>query len=148
MNDDNLPALHPVRAKRIPHGSWLPAGIETLPPGWVNVRLWARDESGRELYTTEPCPGIVCFESTVTEVVLTEADADGSRWDENGEEYDEHPVVVDTVAANPPHRHRHYVGPDWLPAYLGGGYVGTVPADFVPQLLAEHGYADAISAMW
>lgn len=141
---DNFPALHPVHANRIPHESWRPAGIETLPAGWVNVRLWARDESGRELYTTEPCPGIVHIESSVTEIVLTEADPDGSIWDQDGELYDEHPVVIDTLPAVPRHRARHYVAPDWEPAYLGGGYLGTVPSDQVPQLLAEQGFADAI----
>ncbi|MCV7176158.1 hypothetical protein [Mycolicibacterium sphagni] len=144
MNDDNHPALHPVRANRIPDGSWRPAGIETLPPDWVNVRLWARDESGREIYITEPCPGIVHIESSVTEIVLTEADVDENLYDEDGEPYDPRPVVIDTVAADPPHLHRHYVSPDWLPAYLGGGYVGTVPDDQVAQLLARQGFADAI----
>jgi hypothetical protein len=144
MNDDNHAALHAVRANRIPSESWLPAGMETLPSGWVNVRLWDCDESGRERYRTEPCPGIVHVESSVTEVVLTEADDDGSIWDENGEQYDEHPVVVDTLVADPPHRHRHFVGPDWLPACRDGGYVGTAPADQVRQLLTEQGFADAI----
>ncbi|MFV8316276.1 hypothetical protein [Mycobacterium sp. 23] len=144
MNDDNRPALHPVRANRIPRGSWRPAGVETLPPGWVNVRLWACDELGRELYITEPCPGIVHSESRVTEIVLTEADIDENLWDEDGELYDSWPVVIDTVAADPPHGRRHYVDPDWLPAYIGGGYIGTVPADQVPQLLVRQGFADAI----
>lgn len=110
----------------------------------MNVRLWARDESGRELYVTEPCPGFVNIESSVTEIILTQADVDENLWDENSEPYEAHPVVIYAVAADPPHLHRHYVDPDWLPAYRGGGYVGTVPADRVPRLLAEQGFADAI----
>ncbi len=144
MNDDNRPALHPVHVNHIPQGSWRPAGIETLPPGWVNVRLWARDELGRELYTTDPCPGIVHLESSVTEIVLTVADVDGNLWDEDGVPYDSEPVVIDTVAVDPPHRRSHYVDPDWLPACRGGGYIGTALTDQVPQLLVGQGFADAI----
>lgn len=115
--DDDQPPLHPVHARLIPHHSWIPAAIEALPKGWVNVRLWARDKSGRDTYITEPCPGILRYESGVTEIVLTEADAAENLWDDNGEAYDPHPVVIDTVAADPPHVRRHYVDPDWLPAY-------------------------------
>jgi len=144
MTDYDTPPLRPVHATRIPWESWRPAGIELLPPGWVNVRLRERDALGREVYITEPCPGIVHTESAVTETVLQHADPGGSVWDENGELYDEHPVVVDTIAADPPHRTRYYVAPDWEPAYLGGGYLGSCPLDMVNELLAERGYADAI----
>ena len=143
-HDDNLPPLCAAFARVIPDYSWVPAGMEVLPPGWVNVRLWGRDELGRDIYITEACPGIVHTESNVTEIVFTKADVYGNFLDDNGEPYDTHPVVVDTVAAHPPHLRRHDVGPDWLPVYHGGGYVGTVPGDQVPHLLAEHGFADAI----
>lgn len=142
---DDKPPLHPVRAEQIPNNSWVPAGIDVLPPGWVNVRIWSYDEAlGRDLYVTEPCPGRLHFESTVTEQVIQLADPDGELFSEWGEPYDPHPVVVDTVVADPPHRHSQYVDPTWQVAIVGGGYIGTCRTDQVRALLTEHGFAEAI----
>ncbi|MEW5810890.1 MAG: hypothetical protein AB1925_15710 [Actinomycetota bacterium] len=130
---------------RVPHQSFVPAGIETLPAGWVNVRLWSYDEAlGRELYVTEPCPGILHFESRITEHVIQKAGPDGELFDQYGEPYDHHPVVVDTEVADPPHRFSQFVDPTWQVAHLGGGYLGTCTTDTVGELLAEHGFAEAI----
>ncbi|MCF6386532.1 hypothetical protein L2K20_06075 [Mycobacterium sp. MBM] len=142
---DHIPELHTVHARRIHPDSWVPAGIETLPTGMVNVRLYDHDFAvGRDTYVIEPCPGIIHLESTVTQVVLVGADADGELWDEHGQPYDEHPVVIGTEIADPPHQTRHYADPQWRPSYVGGGYLGTCRADKVPALLVEHGFPDAV----
>jgi len=142
--DDN-PPLHTVQAQRIPNDSWILAGMETLPQGWVNVRIWCYDETlNRDLYVTDECPGILHFESSVTETVLQDADPDGSLFTEYGDPWDDQPVVIATQLADPPHRHRHYADSDWKPALLGGGYLGTCPQMFVRKVLAEHGFANAI----
>lgn len=144
-NYDDTPPLHPVRTTRIPHWSFVPAAIEALPPGWVNVRIWSHDEAlGRDLYVTEPCPGMLHFESTITQHVVQEAGPDGELYDQYGEPYDRHPVVVDTAVADPPHRYSQHVDPTWQVAMLGGGYLGTCKTEDVSALLAEHGFAEAI----
>ncbi|BDY31390.1 hypothetical protein [Mycolicibacterium mageritense] len=146
MIDEN-PPLHPVQAERIPHDSWVPASIELLPADWVNVRIFSYDPIlGRDLYVTDTCPGILHFESAVTEKVIQYADGDGNLFDpEFGEAYDSRPVVVGVEVADPPHRWHHHVDPSWLPAYAGGGYLGSCPQDQVRKLLTEHGFADAIA---
>lgn len=142
--DDN-PPLHSVRAERIPHASWVLAGIEPLPPGWLNVRLWSYDQVlGRDLYTTDSCPGVLHFESATTEVVIADADPSGSLLTENGDLWDDRPVVVATHIADPPHRIKQFADSTWQPAYVAGGYLGSCPADLVTELLAEHGFAEAI----
>lgn len=142
---DDHPPLHPVRAERIPNHSWVLAGIEPLPPGWVNVRIWSYDEElDRDLYVTDECPGVLHFESRVTETVIADADPGGSLYTEWGDPWDDYPVVVATDVADPPHRCRQFADPRWRPAYLGGGYLGSCPADMVPEVLAAHGFAEAI----
>jgi len=145
MTTDETPKLYPTRYRRPAPGSWTPAAMEQLPPGWVNVRIWSFDEAlGRNLYTVEACPGVLHEESEWTEAVLSWADENGEIIDENGELYDLHPVVIELERQNPPSRHRHFVDPQWNPAYRGGGYLGSCPADMVADLLAEHGQEDAI----
>lgn len=145
MYDDTPPPLHTVHARRIHPDSWVPAGIEALPAGSVNVRLYDHDvTTGRDTYTTEHCPGIIHLESAITEIVLVGADPDGELWDDNGSPYDDHPVVIATEIADPPHRTQHYADPQWRPAIVGGGYLGTCTTDKVPQLLTEQGFPQAI----
>lgn len=127
-------------------GSWVPAGIEVLPDGWVNVRLYAHDRIlGRDLYTTDTCPAVLHVESTVTERVLQFADPNGDLFDnETGEPWDDHPTVVEVAVADPPHRYRYYLDPSWKPAQLGGGYLASCPRAEVQKVLTENGFADAI----
>ena len=140
LDDDTRPPLHTIKARRIHPDTWVPAGIEALPAGMLNVRIWDADS-----YTTEPCPGIVHLESAVTEVVLVGADPDGELFDnETGELWDDDPAVVGTEPADPPHRTKHYADPQWRPAYVGGGYLGTCSTDQVRQLLTKHGFPNAI----
>lgn len=136
---DAPPPLHTVHVERVPYGSWVLAGIETLPPGWVNVRLFDHDKTlGLERYTVETCPGVLHFESTAVEIFLQNAAPGGDLFDEFGVEYDEHPDLIGTRVADPPHRYHYHVAPDWRNAILGGGYLGTCLADRVPELLAAH----------
>jgi hypothetical protein len=142
---DENPPLHPVRTERIPYSSWTPSGLESLPPGWVNVRIWSYDRIlGCDLYVVEECPGILHLESTVTETVLQLADPDDNLFTQYGDPWDDQPVVIDTSTAEPPHQHKEFVDPTWKAAYLDGGYLGTCPADMVAELLADNGFADAI----
>ncbi len=142
---DEHPPLHRVHAERIPYESWALAGIEALPPGWVNVRIWSYDQTlGRDLYVTEVCPGILHFESTVTQHVMQYADPDGNLYSEWGEPYDDKPTITGTLIADPPHRHHQHADPTWRPAYMAGGYLGTTTIDRVAELLTEHGYPDAV----
>jgi len=141
---DDEPKLHPIRTTRIPHTSWVPAGIELLD-GWVNVRIWSHDRVlGRDLYVTEPCPGLLHMESTVTEVVVQYADDDDNIFNEWGDMYDDRPVVIDTLTADPPHTWSQHVDPDWQLSYVQGGCIGSCPADKVPELLAEQGFGNAM----
>ncbi len=142
---DDKPVLHPVRTERIPYGSWQLAGIETLPAGWVNIRIWSYDRTlGCDLYVVEPCPGVLHLESTVTEHVIQYADPDGSFWTKFGDAYDESPKLVSIEVADPPHRYREFADPSWHPAFKAGGYIGTCPVDLVLETLTQHGFADAI----
>ncbi len=146
IDHDETPPLHPIRTERIPTHSWVPAGIELLPEDWVNVRIWSYDRIlGRDLYVTDACPGIVHLESAVTEKVLQYADPDGELFHpEYGEPYDHNPIVVGVEVADPPHKWHHHLDPDWKPAYMDGGYLESCPRDRVSEVLAAHGFADAI----
>lgn len=142
---DETPLLYPTAYSRPAPNMWRPAGIESLPPGWVNVRIWSYDRIlNADLYIIDECPGLIHQENTIVETVKSWADADGEITDEYGELYDPEPVVIATEAVEPPARHRHFVDASWQPAYLGGGYIGTCIIDMVSELLAEHGFADAI----
>jgi len=142
---DDDPPLHPVHAKRIPYGSWTLAGIESLPAGWCNVRIWSYDRTlNRDLFVTETCPGILYFESTVTETVRQLAAPDGSLLTQYGDPWDDSPVVLATAVVDPPHRHKQYADPEWKPAYVAGGYLGSCPVDLVRAVLTEHGFPEAI----
>lgn len=139
-----LPTLHPITYRRPAPGSWRPAGIEALPAGWVNVRLHSRDaDRGVDLYTVEPCPGILHEESHTIETVRAMA-VNGELLNEYGEPHDPNPVIVSAEPADPPAAISHHVAPDWRPAYLGGGYLGTCRAESVAELLAEQGFGDAM----
>lgn len=83
-------------------------------------------------------------ENSVEERVLSWADGDGEIIDPDGCPYDPHPVVVVSETVDPPATVRHFAGPDWRPAYLGGGYLGSCPVDLVTELLDEHGQGNAI----
>lgn len=143
---DELPALFPTRYTRPASNTWQLAAIEPLPPGWVNVRIWSYDYIlGVNLWVTDASPGLVHEDNNVTEHVLSWADSDGEIvCPEFGYLYDEYPVVVATTDAEPPWQRKHFADPDWRPAYLGGGYLGSCPADLVPDVLAEHGMSDAV----
>lgn len=137
------PTLHPIIYRRPAPDSWRPAGIEPLD-GWVNVRIHSHDHTrGVDLYTVEPCPGILYEESHTTEIVKAMT-VNGELFNEYGEMHDRNPVIVSTEPADPPGVMSHYVAPDWRPAYSGGGYLGSCPADRVAELLADNGFADAI----
>lgn len=143
-NDEN-PPLHPILTEHIPNDSWVPAAMALMPDGWVNVHIWAYDRIlGCDLYVVEHCPGILHFESTVTEKVIQQADDDGELFSEWGCPYDDHPVVVGVETADPPHRYSVHVDPHWKPAYLVGGYLDSCPQDRVREVLVAHGFADAI----
>ena len=134
--------LHTIHIRHVPENSWCPAGVEPLPPGFVNVYLLRADDDGHEMYALDSCPGSITSESAVTEVVEMRADPLGSVFDDNFQLYAE-PVVVSRVTENPPHHRRHYVDQTWLPADRRPGYLRTVRTDRVPDLLASTGHADA-----
>lgn len=145
MSDTTGPPLHPVRAERIPYRSWRLAGIETLPAGWVNIRIWSYDRTlGCDLYIVEDCPGVLHFESSVTETVLHYAAPDGSLFTEWGDPHDDHTVVVATEVADPPHEYREFADPEWRQVFKAGGYLGSCPVDLVRETLSEHGFPDAV----
>ncbi|OBG36204.1 hypothetical protein A5671_21750 [Mycolicibacter heraklionensis] len=111
----------------------------------MNVRIWSYDRIlNADLYVTDDCPGVLYEDNSVTETVKSWADGDGEIADEYGYLYDEHPVVIAYEVADQPAQRQHYVDTDWRPGYVGGGYLGSCPVGLVPELLAEHGFADAI----
>ena len=64
---DNQP-LFPTTYTRPAPNAWRPSGIELLPEGWVNVRLWSYDRvRGVSLWVSDPCPGVLHEESAITE---------------------------------------------------------------------------------
>ncbi len=144
--DDETPPLHPIHVEHIPNLSWVPASIELLPDGWVNVRIYSYDRIlDRELYTTDTCPAILHLESNITERMLQYADEDGELFHpEYGEPYDSKPVLLGIDVADPPHKWHHHLGPDWKPAYRDGGYLESCPREMVREVLVRHGFADAI----
>ncbi|ULP45944.1 hypothetical protein [Mycolicibacter virginiensis] len=142
---DETPPLYPIIYRRPAPHMWRPAGIESLPPGWVNVRIWTYDPIlSVDVYAIDKCPGVLYEDNSVTEIVESWADGDGEIVDEYGYLYDEHPVVIACEVADLPAQRQHYVDTDWRPAYLGGGYLGTCPVDMVSELLAEQGFAEAV----
>lgn len=139
-----MPTLHPTRYKRPARHTWEPAGLETLT-GWLNVRIWSYDRRlGVDLYVTDECPGVLHEENAWTETVLGWEDNNGDIANpDTGELYDPDPVVIDLQPATPAWKQQN-VGPDWTAAITGGGYLGSCPADMVPDILRRHGFEDAI----
>lgn len=143
--DQDDPPLHSIVTTRFPNWSFHLDAVETLPPGWVNVRLYTFDQRiGRHLYQVEECPARLHFESWTEETLLQGADPEGDLWSPWGDPWDDHPVVVATTRVETPCRYSSYADPQWKEAYVEGGYIGTCLAEKVGDLLTAEGFPDAI----